>query len=114
MEGVKTNRFPCLLSPQGMLGMSWFLIGVRVMACPGVGWEGWLRWFAHTSGGVVEEGGGIGSTLLSLLALPKWKLGFSISLYLLSRICPSCACTRLFSVPYGFLVFCCWRRGVSR
>ena len=57
MEGVKTNRFPCLLSPQGMLGMSWFLIGVRIMACPGVRLEGWLRWFAHTLGGVVGEGG---------------------------------------------------------
>ena len=56
MEGVKTNRFPCLPSPQRMLGMSWFLIGVRIMACPGVRLEGWLRWFAHTLGGVVGEG----------------------------------------------------------
>ena len=56
--------------------MSWFLIGVRIMACPGVRLEGWLRWFAHTLGGGVGEGGGIGSTLLSLLAFPKWKLGF--------------------------------------
>ena len=111
---MKTSTFPGLLSPQGLLGMSCFLTGVRIMVCPGVRLEGWLRWFAQTLGGGVQEGGGIGSTLLSLLALPKWKLGFSVSLYLLSRICPNCACTWFFLVPYGFFVFCCWRRGVSR
>ena len=35
-------------------------------------------------------------------------------LYLLSRICPNCACTQLFLVPYNFFVFCCFRRGVSK
>lgn len=42
-----------------------------------------------------------------LQALQKWQLSFSVSLYLLSRICPGCACTQLFLVPYRFLVFCC-------
>ena len=31
-----------------------------------------------------------------------------------SRICPNCACTQLFLVPYSFFVFCSLRRGVSR
>lgn len=31
-----------------------------------------------------------------------------------SRISPNYACTQLFSVPYSFFAFCCWRIGVSR
>ena len=31
-----------------------------------------------------------------------------------SRICPNCACTQLFLVPYSFFVFCYSRRGVFR
>ena len=33
---------------------------------------------------------------------------------LLSIICPSCTCTKLFLVPYSFFVFCCLRRRLSR
>ena len=54
------------------------------------------------------------STLLLLPALQKWRLGFLVSLYLLSRIYPNCACTQLCLVPHSFLVFCCRRTGVSR
>ena len=43
----------------------------------------------------------------------KLTVGFLVSLYLWSRICPKCACTQFLVVPYGFSVFCCWRRGVS-
>ena len=46
-------------------------------------------------------------------ALQKWLLGFLVSLYLLSRICPNCTCTQLFLVPYSFFVFCCSRRCLS-
>ena len=87
--------------------MEW---GLRV--CPGVGPEGWLRCFAHPLGGVVS--GGMCSTPLLLQAFQKWQLGFLVSLYLLSRICPNCPYMQLILVPYSFFVFCCWRRGVSR
>ena len=33
---------------------------------------------------------------------------------LLSRICPNCACTQLFLIPYSFFVFCRSRRRLSR
>ena len=49
--------------------------------------------------------GGMCSTLLLLQALQKCQLGFLVSLYLLSRICPTCTCTRLVLVLYSFLVF---------
>ena len=56
--------------------------------------------------------GGMCSTLLLLQALQKCQLGFLVSLYLLSRICPTCTCTRLVLVLYSFLVFFCSRWGV--
>lgn len=63
MGGVKTNRFPLLAPSPRHAGDELVLIGVRIMACPGVRLEGWgLRWFAHTLGGGVGRGGGIGST----------------------------------------------------
>ena len=34
--------------------------------------------------------------------------------FLLSRLCLSWACAQLFLVPYGFFVFCCLRRHLSR
>ena len=70
---------------------------------------GGLRCFAHP----LLCAGGTCSTLLLLQALQKWQLGFLVSLCLLSRICPNCACMRLFLVPYSFFVSCCLRRGVS-
>ena len=39
---------------------------------------------------------------------------FLVSLNLLSRICPNCACMQLFLVPYSFFELCCLKRGVSR
>ena len=45
---------------------------------------------------------------------PWWYCeGFWSFCILLVIICPTCLCTQ-FLVPYGFLVFCCSRRGVSR
>ena len=49
--------------------------------CPGVGLEGWLRCFAHPSGGVVCWGHAqypafAPDTLLLLWALQKWQLGY--------------------------------------
>ena len=95
-----------------MAGQDGFLHGVRVGVCPGVGRRGGLGVLPIPL--VVLCAGGMGSTLLLLRALQKWQLGFLVVLYLLSRICPSCACTQLFLAPYSFLVFYCLRRGVSR
>ena len=54
------------------------------------------------------------SALHLFQALQKWQLGFLMPFYLLSRICPNCACTQLFLVPFSFFAFCCSRRDVSR
>ena len=95
------------------------LYGVKVGVCPGVRTEGWLRCFAHPLGGAVCSGHAqrpafAPDPLLLLQALQKWQLGFVVSVYLLSRICPNCACKQLFLVLYSFFVFCRSRRGVSR
>ena len=71
--------------------------------------RGWLWWFAHPSAGVECKEqtlypallGTKQSTLFLLQALQKWQLGFGSFLYLLSRICPNCACT-----VFCFLFFC--------
>ena len=60
--------------PEG--GGACSLHGVRVGVCPGVGWEGWLRCFAHPLGGVVCRGHAqypafAVETLLLLQALQK-------------------------------------------
>ena len=110
--GARTNsRCPSLPLPEG--GRARSLYRVRVGVCLGVGPEGWLRCFAHPSGGALSAGG-MHSTLLLLWALQKWQLGFLVSLYLLSRICPNCACMHVLLVPYSFFAFCCSGRGVSR
>ena len=54
------------------------------------------------------------NTLLLLLALQKWHLGFFICMYLLFIICPNCACRQLVLVPYSISVFCCSRKSVFR
>ena len=54
------------------------------------------------------------SALLLLPALQKWQLDFWSFCIFLSIICPNCACTQLFLVPYGFFVFCFSRRRLSR
>ena len=108
--GARTsNRFPCSLSKEGQTGS---LYGVRVGVRPWVRLEGWLRCFAHSFGGV--EYRGMHSTLLLLPALQIQQLGFVSLCILLSIICPNCACTQLFLVPYNFFVFCCSRRHLSR
>ena len=104
------NRFSCLPAEGGQ---SCFLYGVRVGVCPGVGPDGWLRWSAHPFGGVVCKGHAQCPAFApgsSRAAVGLFGLFVSFG----SRICPSCACTQLFLVPYSFFVFCCSRRGVSR
>ena len=86
--GVRTNnRFPGVL-PEGGRGGACSVHGMRVGMCPGVGPEGWLRRFAHPSGGVVCRGHAqypafVPNTLFLLQALQKWQLGFVVSLYFL-------------------------------
>ena len=105
-RGSNTNNsFLCLLTRQG--GASLFFTLVRV----GIGWKRWLRWFAHPF--VVLCTGGQAQYPAFVQALQKWQLGLLISLYLLSRISPNCACMQLFSVSC-FFVFCCLRRDRSR
>ena len=87
--------------------------------CPGVGPEAGLRWSAHPSGGVECRGHAqypafAPNAWFLLPALQKWQLGFLVFVYLLSRICPNCACTQLFLVPYSVFVFCSLRRYLSR
>ena len=94
-------------------------MGVRVRVCPGVGPEGWLRWFAHPF--VMLCAGGMHSTLF-LLPTPcffSWLFrsgiwAFLVFLYFLSIICPNWACTQLFLVPYSFFVFFGLRKCLSR
>ena len=45
------------------------LHGVRIRVCPGVGLDGWLRWFAHPFGGGVCRA--MCNTLFLLQALQK-------------------------------------------
>ena len=63
--------------------------------CPGVGPEGWLRSFAHPSGGLLCRGhvqypAFAPDALFLLQALQKWPLGFfGLFESFGSRICPS-------------------------
>ena len=91
-----------------------FLYAVRVGVCPRVELEGWLRCFAHPSGGVVCRGHAqyrafAPNVLFLVQALQRWQLRFLVFCIFLSIICPNCACTQLFFVPYSFFVFCCSR-----
>ena len=84
---------------------------------PGVGPEGWLGGFAHPLGGAVCRGPAqypafAPDTLFLLPAPQKCQLCFWSLCILLFIICPNCACTQLFLVPYSFFVFCCLRRRV--
>lgn len=68
-------------------------------------------------GGAVCRGHGQLSLkpLFLLQALQKWQLDFGVSFYLLGpEFAPTTACMHLFLVPYGFFIFCCSWRGVSR
>ena len=106
------QQVPLLLAPEGL---SLLLIEVRGGVCSGAGPEQWLRWFAHPFGGAVCRGHTQSHGALHLFrALQKWQLGFLMPFYLLSRICPNCARTQLFLVPYSFFAFCCSRRDVFR
>ena len=90
------------------------LHGVRVGMWPGVGARCGLGGLP-TPLVVVCAGGhaqypafALGSSIVAVGG------GFLVFLYLLSIICPNCACTQLFLVLCSFFVFCCWRTGVSR
>lgn len=74
--------------------------------------DGWLRWSAPAQ--VALLAGGRHSILLLLQALQPWQLGFSVSVYLLSRNHPKYTPTQLLLVPDSFFACCCSRRGVSR
>ena len=57
------------------------IYGVKVGVCPGVGPEGWLRWFAHpfvvlSAGGHAQYPAFATNTQFLLPALQKWQLGF--------------------------------------
>lgn len=113
----RTNRFPCLLTPQR--GRACSLYGVIVWVCPGVRPERCLRCFANRSGGSVEWRG-ICTSLAAktcfysrLFKSRSWVFWVTFVSFG-SRICPNWACTLIFSVPDSFFVFRCSRRGVSR
>lgn len=80
--------------------------------CPGVGLEGWFRWFAHPFGGV--ESGGTCSTLSLTPCFCSWlsrSSSWAFCLFVcfcifLSIICPNCTCTPLFLVLFNFFVLC--------
>ena len=70
-------------------GEGWGVAGVRL--------EGWLRWSAHP---MVVLGQGTYPAFASRSS--QVAFGFCFFCILLSRICPSCPCTRLFLGPYEF------------
>ena len=80
----RTFSLASSLTPQRRRGWTCFLYGVRVRVCPDV----------HPAFPP--------NPILLLWTLQKWQLGFSVSLHLLLRICPNCACTVIFS-PVWFL-----------
>ena len=63
--------------------------------------EGWLGWSVHPIGGAVCRGGKH-STLLLLLALQKWQLGFSLFVSFVQNLPGLCILTVIFS-PLEFL-----------
>ena len=67
---------------------------------PGVGPEGWLRWFAHPFGGGVCKGHGQHPAFAP--SSSEVAAGFLVFCILPFIICPSCACTEFFS-PLSFL-----------
>ena len=115
-EGARTNMSPCSLAEWGEL----VPYGVRVEAGLGVPPKGWLRWLAHTFGGVECRGHVEVPCFCSrhpvfcsgLFRSGSWS--FCSFCILFSIICPNCPCTQLFLVPYSFFTFCCWRRCLSK
>ena len=69
------------------------MYGVTVGVCSRVRPEGWFRWFAHPF--VVLCARVMQRAVSFLQALQRWQLGFLVSLYLLSSICPKCAYMQL-------------------
>ena len=68
----------------------------------------------RASAGCVQFPARAPDALLLLLALQKKAWAFWSFCILLSLIWLNCACRQLFSVPYSYFVFCCWRRCLSR
>ena len=58
-----------------------------------------------SSGGDAQFPAFVPDTLFLFQALQKWRLGFSVSLYLLSRICPNCMCNTVVFSPTVSLYF---------
>ena len=113
----RTNRFPCLLTPQR--GRACSLYGVIVQVCPGVRPERCLRCFANPSGGSVEWRG-ICTSLAAktcfyfrLFKSTSWVFWVTFVSFGF-RICPNCSCTQLSLIPHSFFIFYCSRRSMSR
>ena len=105
-KGEQVNGFPCSLPEPGRQVGS--LHRRKVGVYPGVGPDGWLRWFAHPLSGVVFKGHA--QFLAFLQALQKWQLGgFGSFRILLFLICLNCnivvvvqvlSCVWLFATPW--------------
>ena len=87
------------------MGQAGSLYGVRVGVGSGIGPEGGSGILPILL--VVLCAGNMHSTLLLLLALKKWQLGFWSFCILLSIICPNCSRMWLFFFPC-FLYFVAW------
>ena len=106
------QQVPLLVrSPGGQGVVSLFLIwgegrgvargparGVAQVFCPP------LRWWC-VQGACVQYPAFAPDALLLFQALQKWQLGFLVSLYLLSRICPNCQARSYFQSHTVFFVF---------
>ena len=85
--------------------------------CPGVGPEGWLRWFLYPFG--VQEACTVLCFFSQPLVFAPSSSEVAVRLFgsfciLLSTVCPNCECSQLFLVSYSFFVFCCLGRLLSK
>ena len=79
--------------------------------CPGLGMEGWLRRFAHSSGGVECRGHAqypvfVPNILFLLQALQKWQLEFLVSLLSLVQNLPQLGMHAVIFIFYLVLHTC--------
>ena len=82
---------------------------MRVGIDPWVGLKEWFRWSLYPS--YVQRSPAVSSFCSWHLRSDSWSLLYLVVIIwsfciLLVIICPSCACTQLFLVPYSFFVFC--------